>query len=272
MSRHDQDPPAPTQLRRLLRTAREAAALGGAYAVRRHRPAQGIDVQVKAEGDFVTRVDLAVEARLRRVLLGRHPEHGFLGEESSPERLDAPFVWVVDPIDGTSNFARGLRDFAVSVACLHRGRPLAAACFCAPENVLYSAASGLGAFRGRRRLRLHTATLGPAAIVGVQWLRDSRHVPFLEAVLASGSRVRNLGCTVAQLCDVAAGRLDANLQEQGKVWDIAAAGLVVLEAGARFTDWEGYDVFPFEHLDGSRHYPSLAALPAVHRRLVTALR
>ena len=161
---------------------------------------------------------------------------------------------------------------AVSVACLHRLQPVAAAVYCFPEGALYSAAKGLGAFRGRQRLSPPKTHLDDSAILGVQWIRGVRRLAFLPRLLETGARIRNHGCTVAQLCDVAMGRLDANLQEQGKIWDVAAAGLIAEEAGARFTDWRGRPIFPFPSLQADLDHPSLAAMPGVHRRLVRLLK
>ena len=94
---------------------------------------------------------------------------------------------------------------------------------------------------------------------------------FLAALQGQGARIRTLGSTVVQLCDAAAGRLDANVQQQGRVWDFAAAGLIAEEAGLKFTDWTGRRVFPLPSLT-VEHTPTVAARPAVHRRICQALR
>lgn len=227
-------------------------------------------MQRKGRGDFVTAIDLAAERKLRALLSDAHPEHGILGEELPPHQTDAEFTWILDPIDGTSNFGRGLPTFAVSVACMHGGAPLAVAVHCLPEAVTYSAGRGLGSYSGRRRLQLQRTRLSDATILGVQWHRGKNPLRYLESLTATGSRVRNLGCTVAQLCDVAAGRLDGNIQEQGKIWDFAAAALIVTEAGGKFTDWQGRPIFPTD-FDPDRHHPSIAAPVGVHGSLCKLL-
>lgn len=259
------------QTRRVLATARASATAVGELVSRRVSRGPPPRPSRKGIGDFVTAVDLAAEAGLRRQLLSAHPDHGFLGEEGGSHDAGSDYVWVVDPVDGTSNMSRGLRPFAVSVACLYRRHPVAAAVYCLPEGKLYSAARGLGAYRGRRRIKRPRTRLDDGAILGVQWIRGERDLAFLPGLLATGARIRNLGCTVAQLCDVAMGRLDANVQEQGKIWDVAAAGLIVEEAGGRFTDWQGRAIFPFPDLDGSIDHPSVAAVGATHRRLIDIL-
>lgn len=239
-----------------------------AAAQRRLRPA---DVRRKGVGDFVTKVDVSAERHLRRELGRIVPEAGFLGEETGATALDRDWIWVVDPIDGTSNFSRGLAHHAVSVALLWRGQPVLACLHCAPEDAAYAALHRGGAFRDGRRLRTPRGSLDDAAIVGCQWHRGQQRFRFLARIQERGSRVRTFGCTVTQLTDVATGRLDANVQEQGRIWDIAAAGLLVQEAGGRFTDWRGEPVFPFARLDIG-HTATIAAPTAVHRALVECLR
>lgn len=244
------------------------AAATIARAGRRLRPA---DVRRKGEGDFVTSVDLACERRLRRDLARLAPDAGFLGEETEASDLDHDWLWVVDPIDGTSNFSRGLFHHAVSIALLWRGAPLLAVVHCQPEAAVYSAVAGAGTRRNGRRVHLPRGTLGDAAIVGCQWHRGQQDLAFVARLQRGGGRVRTFGCTVTQLVDVVMGRLDANVQEQGRLWDFAAAGLLVQEAGGRFTDWRGRPVFPCRNL-AVGHTPTIAASPAVHRHIVRLLR
>ena len=260
--------------RRVIRSVQTAASMAVVEiaatigrAQRRLRPA---DVRRKGVGDFVTTVDVRSERFLRRVLQKALPEAGFLGEESTPSDLGRDWIWVVDPIDGTSNFARGLPHFAVSVALLQAGDPVLALVHCAPENALYVAGRGSGVRRQGRRLRTPTGRLDDGSIVGCQWFRGQQQLDFLARLQQRGSRIRTLGSSVTQLVDVAVGRLDANVQEQGRIWDIAAAGLVVEEAGGRFTDWQGRRVFPFRDLT-VEHTATVAAPPGVHRRVVQLL-
>ncbi|MCB9878551.1 MAG: inositol monophosphatase family protein [Planctomycetes bacterium] len=224
------------------------------------------DVRRKAIGDFVTSLDLRGERQLRRALQQLLPEAGFLGEETPSRELDRELVWVVDPIDGTSNFSRGLPQFAVSVALLRHGQPVLAAVHCAPEQALYSAVLGGGAARGRRKLITGPARFDDGAMVGCQWFRGQQQLAFLAALQSTGARIRTLGSTVVQMIDVVSGRLDANVQEQGRLWDFAASGLIATEAGLEFTDWRGRPVFPVAALD-SGHTATIAAPRNVHRRI-----
>lgn len=255
------------RLRRPLGELVRELAGNVARAQSRLRPGE---VRRKAVGDFVTEIDLRIERRLRRELGALLPEAGFLGEETDPASLDNEWLWIVDPIDGTSNFARGLPQFSVSVALVRRGRPMLAAIHCAPEDAVYTAVQGEGAFRDRRRVRVPRGRFDDGAVVGCQWFRGTSDMDFLPALQSEGARIRTLGSTVVQLADVVMGRLDANVQQQGRLWDFAAAGLVAVEAGCRFTDWRGRPVFPLRDLRVG-HTATIAAPPAVHRRVAALL-
>lgn len=250
----------------LARLVAEVAASIG-KAQRRLRPN---DVRRKGAGDFVTAADVRAERRVRRVLLQLLPAAGFLGEESDPAGLDREFLWVVDPIDGTSNFAHGLPHFAVSVALLQRGQPVLAAIHCQPEDATYTAQLGAGALCNGRRLTTPKGRLDDGAILGAQWFRGQQDLDFVRRLQGRGARIRTFGSTVTQLADVAAGRLDGNVQEQGRIWDIAAAGLLATEAGCRFTDWQGRPVMPFRDL-AVGHLATVCAPPTVHRGLLRLL-
>lgn len=239
----------------------------------RLRPAQ---IRRKAVGDFVTAIDLRAERRLRQTLERLLPDAGFLGEETAPAELDREWLWVVDPIDGTSNFARGLPHFAVAVALLYRSDPVLAVVHCFPDQACLVARRGAGTRRRRgggtsfRPVRPPTGRLDDGAMLGAQWHRGQQQMAFLAALQRRGGRIRTLGSSVTQLVDVALGRLDANVQQQGRIWDLAAAGLLVEEAGARFTDWNGKPVLPFRDL-AVEHSPSIAAAANIHRAVCRLL-
>jgi myo-inositol-1(or 4)-monophosphatase len=262
-------PPERTR-RRLLAKARSAVTAVAARVVAARERSGRIAVRRKGPGDFVTAIDVAAERDLYRRLCAREPECGFLGEETGAFHPEREFTWIVDPVDGTSNFARGLPCYAVAAACLWRGHPLAAAIWCEPEGTLYSAAAGLGAFRGRRRIRIARGRQGDAAIVGCQWFRGQQRMGFLGRLQADGCRIRTFGSTVVQLALVVMGRLDGNVQQQGRIWDLAAPGLILVEAGGHFTDWQGRPVFPAAGAEG--HTATIAGPPNVHRRLLRLLR
>lgn len=264
-------PLAPRTLVRLQRTVARLVATVGADLARARSRLRADDVRRKGRGDFVTTLDLRAERRLQRALATLLPEAGFLGEETPSHALDRELVWVVDPIDGTSNFANGLPHFAVAVALLAARTPLLAAIHAFPEGATYTARAGGGAHRNGRRLHCPPGRADDGGMIGCQWFRGSSDLAFVERLQRGGSRIRTFGSTVTQLLDVATGRLHANCQQQGRIWDFAAAGLVVTEAGGRLTDWRGRPLFPLPSLRAG-HMPTLAAAANVHPTLVRWLR
>jgi myo-inositol-1(or 4)-monophosphatase len=265
----------PKSLSTNLRTLRPALAklvqATATMAQRGHRRRGSLGVARKGEGDFVTAIDLRAERMLRRELGKLLPEAGFLGEETPARDLQREFVWVVDPIDGTSNYANGLPQYAVAIALLFQNRPIQAAIWCEPEDAVYEAATGIGAYRNGKRFTIPKGHWDDRSIVGCQWHRGQQELDFLARLQRDGARIRTFGSTVVQLADVACGRLDANVQQQGRIWDLAAPGLLVEEAGGKLTDWEGNPIFPFANLTIG-HIPSVAAGPAVHRRILQRLK
>ena len=222
------------RLRGPVTAAVRAVAASVTRAQTRLRPDQ---VARKGVGDFVTEVDLRCERQLRRKLGGLLAGAGFLGEETPSVDLDQDWLWVVDPIDGTSNFACGLPQFSVSVALLFRGQPKLGVCHVLPEDQTYVAVHGRGLRRGGKVVKAPRGRFDDGAMIGCQWFRGQADMRFLVALQSRGARIRTLGSTVVQLCDCAAGRLDGNVQQQGRLWDFAAAGLIAQEAGLRFTTW-----------------------------------
>lgn len=224
----------------------------------------------KTAGDFVTQVDLRCERWLRRKLLSLRRDSGFLGEETAPMGLDREEVWVVDPIDGTSNYANGLFPWAVAVALLRHRKPELAAICVEPEGHRYAAIRGQGAWRNGRRMPPPRPSWNDGSILGCQWTPGSAAGGLLAALQSRGARIRAYGSTVSQLLDVASGKLDGNVQTQGRLWDLAAPSLVAEEVGARVTDWSGNAIFPVRTLDAA-HHASIVAMPRVHRSVLQAL-
>jgi myo-inositol-1(or 4)-monophosphatase len=261
--------------RRLAPSLRELVGTVGRYVARAQRRLQARDVGDKGHGDPVTAVDLRAERRLRAQLLQWLPEAGFVGEESPAVGVDRAFVWVVDPLDGTSNFARGLPCFAVAVALLWRGQPVLAGVHTMPDDAVVHAIAGHGAFRNGRRLRLRPeAGRGDdRGIFGCQWFRrpGPAELEVVRRLQRRGARLRLLGSTVVQILDVATGRLDANIQAPGRLWDLAAALLVATEAGACCTDWHGRSIFPIVDWN-LPHRATLVAPKVLHRTLLAAMR
>jgi myo-inositol-1(or 4)-monophosphatase len=228
----------------LLALAVDIACEAGQLAHRRRSEGVAIAARKSALADIVTEADREVEDLIRGRLAAERPDDGFLGEESGAERGTSDVTWVVDPIDGTVNYAYGIPVYAVSIAAVI-GEPdpetweaVAGVVFAPALSEMFTATRGGGAHLGRDRLQVHEHE-GPAgALVATGFGYDpATHegdLARLARVMPLARDVRRLGAASVDLCYVAAGRLDAYFERGLHPWDHAAGGLIVEEAGGRF--------------------------------------
>lgn len=201
--------------------------------------------------DLVTEADVAVEREIRARVERRFPSHTFLGEESGgSSAAGVPFRWIVDPIDGTTNFAHGLALFCTSIALEIDGQVMVGAVYDPMADELFTAERGHGArLNGRRLAVTREDTLIDALLVtGFPYTggEDRREqLAIFTAFLAESRAVRRLGSAALDLCNVAAGRFDAFWEQNLNAWDVAAGALLVEEAGGRVTDYGGGTYSPF---------------------------
>lgn len=201
--------------------------------------------------DLVTEADVAVEREIRARVERRFPSHTFLGEESGgSSAAGVPFRWIVDPIDGTTNFAHGLALFCTSIALEIDGQVMVGAVYDPMADELFTAERGHGArLNGRPLAVTREDTLIDALLVtGFPYTggEDRREqLAIFTAFLAESRAVRRLGSAALDLCNVAAGRFDAFWEQNLNAWDVAAGALLVEEAGGRVTDYRGGTYSPF---------------------------
>ncbi|HLU16191.1 MAG TPA: inositol monophosphatase family protein [Burkholderiaceae bacterium] len=233
----------------MLNTAIKAARRAGAIINRASLDLDRLQVARKGPRNYVTEVDRAAEEAIVDVLRTAYPEHSFLCEEAGelhaeqPANGEAPeFQWVIDPLDGTTNFIHGFPVYAISIALLHRGQPNQAVVFDPARNELFTASRGGGAFLNDRRIRVSGNGRYHEALVGEHIGRSTNGVQpesMFARMLADCGSVRRTGSTVLDMAYVAAGRLDGFCGINLKKWDVAASGLLVLEAGGLIGDFEG---------------------------------
>jgi myo-inositol-1(or 4)-monophosphatase len=258
----------------LRRTAADLARAGAEAA----RPLFGaVRATQKTDHTPVTQADHAAQAAILGELARRHPAHAILVEEevARPERhaalAGAEYCWLVDPIDGTRNFARGVRMYGICVAVLRAGRPVAAATHDAALGVVYSAAAGGGAWRGESPMRLPDRPPDTDTTVGISSFRRQA-MPVAVRGWMDRYLFRNLGAVGLHLAWVSAGLMDAAYSAESKLWDIAAGALLVEEAGGRVTDGRGRGLWPIDPAGyRGEDVPILAAGPAMHARLLESL-
>lgn len=221
--------------------ARLAANLMQKYVSR----LESIPVERKARADYVTEVDRACEQVIRDHLLKRYRDHGFLGEETG--RVgdpDSEHVWIVDPIDGTTNYLRGLGHYAVSIALQVRGRIEHGLIYDPKKDELFTASRGEGAFLNQHRIRVSgRESLSGAVLATAFPFRYRRLLPayraMFDALFEDIEDIRRQGTSSLDLAYVACGRLDGYWELGLKPWDLAAGALMVQEAGGVVMDMAG---------------------------------
>ncbi len=208
---------------------------------------ENLQVSHKGPADFVSAADRKAEAILRDELARVRPGYGFLLEESGViEGTDPVHTWIVDPLDGTTNFLHGIPQFAISVALQKNDQIVAGVIYNPIMDELYVAERGAGAFVNDRRLRVATRRDLPECVIGtgIPFLGHGDHARFtgeMQTVMREVAGIRRFGAASLDLAWVAAGRLDGFWERDLKPWDMAAGLLMVREAGGFVTDMSGRD-------------------------------
>lgn len=230
----------------MLNTAIKAARAAGSIINRASLDVERLQVSTKAPNDFVTEVDHAAEMAIIDTLLAAYPGHGILAEETGSARGagDSEYVWIIDPIDGTTNFIHGFPTFAVSIALAHRNQVQQAVVYDPARNDLFYASKGRGAYLNDKRLRVSKRTRMADALIGTGFpFRKGddlgHYMRILEAVMKSCGGMRRPGAAALDLCYVAAGWYDGFFETGLSPWDVAAGSLLVTEAGGLIGNFTG---------------------------------
>ena len=230
----------------MLNIAIKAARSAGAIINRASLDLDRLQVNTKAPNDFVTEVDHAAEAAIIDTLLAAYPGHGILAEESGTTRgaRDSDYVWIIDPLDGTTNFIHGLPTYAVSIGLAFRDQVQQAVVYDPARNDLFYASKGRGAFLNDKRLRVSKRTRMADALIGTGFpFRKgddlSHYLRMFETVMKSCAGMRRPGAAALDLCYVAAGWYDGFFETGLSPWDVAAGSLMVTEAGGLVGNFTG---------------------------------
>ncbi|MEJ2108039.1 MAG: inositol monophosphatase family protein [Acidiferrobacteraceae bacterium] len=227
----------------MLNTAIKAARKAGGIIVRYSHQIDRIAVDSKGHNDFVSIVDHEAERAITEILRHAYPDHGILAEESGKQAGD-DYQWVIDPLDGTTNFLHGYPQFAVSIALLHRGRLDQAVVLDPLRDELFTASRGGGAHLNDRRIRVtRNARMGLALLgTGFPYTNFEHldtYLGMFRELLTASSGIRRAGSAALDLAHVACGRLDGFWEIGLKAWDLAAGALLIEEAGGIVSDFTG---------------------------------
>jgi myo-inositol-1(or 4)-monophosphatase len=204
-----------------------------------------LQVSKKGPGDFVSAADLRVEQILRQELKKARPDYGFLLEESgSVDGVDPHHLWIVDPLDGTTNFLHSIPHFAISIGLVRDGEPIAGVIYQPLTDEMFWAEKGCGAYVNERRLRVSARRRMDEAVITTGIPHQGRPEPArflkqLKAVMEATSGVRRFGAASLDMAYVAAGRCEGYWEFGVKAWDIAAGIILVREAGGYVSEIDG---------------------------------
>ncbi len=255
----------------LLNIAVRAARRAADVIVRSLNRLDSLQVTSKDRNDFVTDVDRQAEAEIIATIRKSYPDHAFLAEESGASG-DNPTEWIIDPIDGTTNFIHGFPTFAVSIACRHRGRLEHAVVYDPMRQEVFTASRGDGAHLENRRIRVSKQRVLEGSLIATGFpYRANLHyldnyMAMLKDVMQQTAGIRRPGSAALDLAYVAAGRVDAFWEIGLAPWDTAAGTLLVQEAGGRIGTLTGGDYQLGGHVVAGtpRVYDALLALLAPH--------
>jgi myo-inositol-1(or 4)-monophosphatase len=223
-------------------------------------------MEYKGEVDIVTEMDRRAQGIIEAEIRTRYPNHGILAEEGLNEKGTGGYLWVVDPLDGTTNYAHGFPIFSVSIAVMHKGRAVCGVVYNPVSEEIFKAIAGQGAFLNAYRIdvsatsKLDRSLLATGFPYNIRETADT-NLDYFSRFAVSTQGIRRCGSAALDLCFVAAGRLDGFWELNLKPWDIAAGALVVREAGGVITDFSGRDI----DQDGSR---VVASNGSIHQEML----
>ena len=223
----------------MLNIAIRAARTAGDSIVREMDRTRDISIETKGKNDFVTEVDKNAEGIIISVIKNAYPEHAFLAEESGQEG-ENDYLWIIDPLDGTTNFLHGLPHFAISIALERDGKPFAGVVYSPVMDELFWAENGQGAFLNNERLRTSGRRNLEECLIatGMPYKGRDNHPQYpqmLDTVWSTTSGIRRFGAAALDLAYIAAGRYDGFFEFSLSPWDIAGGIIIVREAGGNVT-------------------------------------
>ncbi|MBI5907114.1 MAG: inositol monophosphatase family protein [Polaromonas sp.] len=260
-----------SNLHPMLNVAIKAARAAGAIINRAALDVESVRVSAKQTNDFVTEIDHAAEAAIIETLLTAYPGHGIMAEESGSEHgaKDSEFVWIIDPLDGTTNFIHGFPVYCVSIALSVKGKIEQAVVYDPTRNDLFCATKGRGAYVNDRRIRVAKRTRLQECLISTGFPyrpgdKLKTYLNMLGEVMSQCAGVRRPGAAALDLAYVAAGFSDGFFESGLQPWDVAAGSLLVTEAGGLIGNFSG-------EADFMSQGECMAANPKIYGQMVATL-
>ncbi len=225
------------------------------------------------QSSIVTQADVESEKRIMNLLQDAYPNHNYLGEESSFVNQNADYTWIVDPLDGTSNFASGIPWFGVLIALMKDKQPVLAGAFLPFYNDVYIAEINKGAYRNEERINVSFETelknilFSYSLDYSDEPGKTDKETKIINKIVKNVRNVRTTNCLI-DLCYTADGKLGGCMNQTMKIWDVVAPYLILKEAGARISDAQGRDYnFSVNSDNFQRNFSILAANPTIYKEI-----
>ncbi len=233
---------------KILKIAKEAALTAGKYLL--DSVGKKTEIEYKGEIDLVTAHDRESQKIIYKIIMEHFPGHSILGEEDLDEKKDSEMLWVIDPIDGTTNFSRSLPAFCVSIAFMEKGVAQVGVVYVPMLDEMFWAVKGEGAFLNEKRIHVSKETNLGKSLLATGFPYDRReseinNVEHFNKFIVRALGIRRMGSAAIDLCYTAAGRFDGFWELKLKPWDTAAAYLIVEEAGGKVSNFSGTPFSPF---------------------------
>jgi myo-inositol-1(or 4)-monophosphatase len=232
-----------------LKTAVKAAKEGGKILLQHYGK---VKVRYKKDRSFVTEADILSEEKIKSILKKQFPDYSFLGEESGLEDNDSEYTWIIDPLDGTTNYSIMNPFYNVSVALARKNEPVLGVVFSPAQNELFHAEKNIGAYLNNRKIRVSKKKDLKTSFIGFCHAHDKENTERISEIFPrlknASDHVRQIGAAELELSYVAAGRIEAFIMLKQNPWDTASGSLLVKEAGGIVTDISGkpFDLKSFD--------------------------
>ncbi len=254
----------------MIETAKKAALAAGQIVMEHFRKLPPGAIRSKQKNDFLSFVDEQSEQTIITIIKESFPKHAFLAEESGASRNENDYLWIIDPLDGTTNYITGLPIFAISIALLYRGAPLLGIVYDPLHKDLFWAKKGKGAFLNEQPIHVSNKNRLEESLIATGFPFKAKHFlkPYLQAfedIFLSSVGMRRMGAAAIDLAYVAAGRFEGFWEIGLSPWDIAAGGLLISEAGGRISDFWDDDSFLYKNY-------TVASNGHIHKALIEKLK
>ncbi|MFO7889138.1 MAG: inositol monophosphatase family protein [bacterium] len=250
----------------MLKTAQNAAKIGGDILRKEFRKLKGSQIDVKGKGDYVTELDYRSEHEIISIIKKKFPDHAIMAEESDEQKTESGYQWIIDPLDGTANYIQGIPVYAVSIGIAVKGMISIGVIYCPETEEMFWTEKGQGAYLNGNSIRVSEKKKMEDVILATGFpfrnkINLNTYLQSFKKLFLQSAGIRRMGAAAVDLAFTACGILDGFWEISLKPWDMAAGSLLIKEAGGKVTDFQGKQ----NYMESGN---IVAGSPFVHRKIV----